>query len=355
MSIRIAVVALALLAPSVALSQVLSVESIRGSAELQFADEATQPLSSGQYLYTGNRIKSPSNGHVRLAFARYGFIDIGPDSELVVERIPHASFATDLRSVFRLRRGYMRVVWKHPQISTFWPIFVYVGNQRASLTSGEFFVENRNGRHLACVAAGQLALTDSTTEAPQTLHPQACYRLYQGMPSQRVLRDQDDWVAIRERFDIGDLPGAELAAAEPPPARPAPRRAEAAAPSAAAAVTSTAADEFITDQARTSSPAVAPAASGSKPSEAPAAAAAPGGPWAVAIASFRSVRPATDLAAKLQAAGFPARVVPVTVKGNPWSRVILAGFDSAGAAKAAGGEVEAEMGLKGAWVLRFEP
>ena len=55
----------------------------------------------------------------------------------------------------------------------------------------------------------------------------------------------------------------------------------------------------------------------------------------------------------LQATGL--RVVPVTVKGNPWSRVILAGFDSAGAAKAAGGEVEAEMGLKGAWVLRFEP
>ncbi len=345
---RSLVLALLALLPVWASAQILTVETVRGAAELQLEGGTRQSLGDGQFLQAGNRIITPPQGRVRLAFARYGFIDIGPDSEVLIERIPHASFATDLRSVFRLQRGYLRMVWKHPQISTFWPIFIYLGDQRASLSSGEFFIENRDGRRVACVAAGQLALTDPQSDAPQTLHPQACYRLYRGMPPQRVLRDQDDWVAIREHFDIGELPlpapavpvaqgdvadarrNAPLSAPLPmPPVRP-----------------------VITQ---------APAPSG-KPAplpEQPVAAdpvASGKGPWAVSIASFRDVGAAQQLRDRLRGEGFAAaRVVPVTVKGELWSRVILSGFDSVAQARAAGAAVEARMGLKGAWVLRYEP
>lgn len=326
------------------LAQVLSVESIQGKVTLE-RPEGSRSLARGDVLRSGDRLRTGKQANLRLNFARYGFVDLGADSELRIERIPHASFATDLRSVLRVDQGYMRMVWKHPQISTSWPIFVYVDQQRASLTSGEYFFEHRSGRQIACVAAGQMAVTDGQDGVARSLHPQACYRLYVGLPPQRILRESGDWVAIRGQFNIGELPEADrqLAAAPrntpaPSPRPQAPANDEpgpAAQPRPATAGRTTPARPVIN---QTSTNPVAPE----------------GGPWALSVASFQDSNAAESQSRRLRDGGFAAQVVPVTVKGKPWYRVMIPGFGSAGAARQQAARIESELGMKGAWVFRFD-
>ena len=328
------------------LAQVLSVESLQGQVTLE-RPEGARALLQGDVLRSGDRLSTGRKATARLNFARYGFVDLGADSELRIERIPHASFATDLRSVLRVDQGYLRLVWKHPQISTSWPIFVYVDKQRASLTSGEYFFEHRAGRQIACVAAGQMAVTDSQDDVARSLHPQACYRLYAGLPPQRILRESGDWVAIRGQFDIGDLPPPDRQLAAAPAAR---ERAPAQSPARPAAQPAAAERQGPASQVGSGVPPVAKPPA--KPPEKPVV--PEGGPWALSVASFQDVGAAESQAQRLNGAGFGAQVVPVTVKGKPWYRVMIPGFSSAGAARQQAARIESELGMKGAWVFRFE-
>ena len=324
-------------------------------------------------LRTGDRLLTSPDAQLRLGFARYGFVDVGPDSDVRVERIPHAAFATDLRSVFRLDAGYVRLVWKHPQISTSWPIFVYVDSQRASVTSGEYFFEHRAGRQIACVAAGQMAVTHGDDVVPMTLHPQACYRLYAGLQPQRILRESGDWVAIRGKFGIGDLPllaeggagqqpsaPAAVAAQPPVPIVPpvAARSARVGPPGGEIRPAPRATPAQELPQPAASKPAAPPPkpvpARPAPVSEPVEAVAAGNGPWALSIASFRELEAAQQLMQRMARAGFAAERVPVTVKGKPWHRVMMLGFDSVAEAKAAAAEIEAKLQLSGAWVLRYQ-
>ena len=323
-ALRALILLCASLAWTSAIADVLTVESLTGQVQLERNGNARELLGN-EVLRTGDRLLTAPDAQLRLGFARYGFVDVGPDSDLRVERIPHAAFATDLRSVFRLHAGYARLVWKHPQISTSWPIFVYVDAQRASVTAGEYFFEHRSGRQIACVAAGQMAVTHGDNAVPMTLHPQACYRLYAGLQPQRILRESGDWVAIRGKFGIGELPlMAEAGAAEAAPPVPVP----------------------------VPKPVSPPAVEAAEP----AAANRPGagsGPWALSIASFRELDAAQQLMRRMAAAGFSAERVPVTVKGKPWHRVMVLGFDSVAEAKAGAADIEAKLQLSGAWVLRY--
>lgn len=356
------------LACTPAIADVLTVESLHGQVRLERNGSARELLGN-EVLRSGDRLLTAPDAQLRLGFARYGFVDVGPDSDLRVERIPHAAFATDLRSVFRLHAGYARLVWKHPQISTSWPIFVYVDAQRASVTAGEYFFEHRSGRQIACVAAGQMAVTHGDTVVPMTLHPQACYRLYAGLQPQRILRESGDWVAIRGKFGIGELPlmadaGAEatapVAESRPTPnARPTPPAVAATKPplgppSGDPMPTPRPAQQVpapvaVPVPAPVTPPQVAPAE--------PVASKRPGagsGPWALSIASFRELDAAQQLMRRMAAAGFTAERVPVTVKGKPWHRVMVLGFDSVAEAKASAAVIEAKLQLSGAWVLRYQ-
>lgn len=348
-----------------AFAEVLTVESLSGPVRLERNGNARELLAN-EVLRSGDRLLTAPDAQLRLGFARYGFVDVGPDSDLRVERIPHAAFATDLRSVFRLHAGYARLVWKHPQISTSWPIFVYVDAQRASVTAGEYFFEHRAGRQIACVAAGQMAVTHADDVVPMTLHPQACYRLYAGLQPQRILRESGDWVAIRGKFGIGELPlmaGGGTTAPVTPVAQPQPT------PSVVAE-----ARPLVGPPGGESQPRPRPAQQVPQPAPALAAKPVPAkpepaakpagteraavgvgtGPWALSIASFRELEAAQQLMQRMAAAGFTAERVPVTVKGKPWHRVMVLGFESVAEAKSSAADIEAKLQLSGAWVLRYK-
>lgn len=356
--LSLAVVLMGLSGPLAA--EVLYVEQLNGAVQL-LRNGSERPLLPNEDLRGGDRLRSADDGQVRLGFARYGFVDLGPDSEVRIERMPHAAFATDLRSVFRLERGYLRMVWKHPQISTSWPIFIYVDAQRASLTSGEYFFEHRQGRQVACVAAGQMAVTHGQEPIPVTLHPQACYRLYAGLQPQRILRESGDWVAIRGQFGIGELPSDT-----PEPQRPpavavaeAPRNAvptpavPKAAPSTPKPVASRPeqVQQSLNQGQRGSEESVVdePATSQRQTEATPAT-----GPWALSVASFKELGPAQALVKRMIASGYRAETVPVTIKGQPWYRVMILGFDSVAEGQRVADELKERLKLTGAWVLRFQ-
>lgn len=202
MRLLFALFGLSLAAAAVAADDaVLTVDTVSGGVVVQ-RDGKQLSLHLGDALQEQDLIQTEAGGHLTLRFARHGFVDIGPSTEAGVERLPFAAYAKDLKSIFSLSRGYLRVVWKHPQISTSWPLFIYMSGHRISLTSGEFFFQHDGNEQLACAAAGQLALQAVGADGVETIRPPACTRLIAGLPPQTAPRDPDDWIAVRRAYDL---------------------------------------------------------------------------------------------------------------------------------------------------------
>lgn len=400
---------LAAIAPARAEQQadsVLGVESISGTASVEHLG-ARRSLQAGDRLNERDVIRTGPDGRLSLRFARLGFFELGPNSEIGVEKLPFASYAADLKSIFSLSRGYLRIVWKHLPTSASWPLYIYFGGQRAGLGAGEYFFDQRETATRVCVAAGQIAVVPVTGEAVETLRPPSCSRLFAGAAPESLPRDPEDWIAVRRDFSIdassrSDEVAAAPAAAEPAPApRPTPtptpapvsapvqavgapppaaapapavaggeprkRVADAAPPAAVpaprrsttpAAVASAAASPETGSVATPPAPAPAPVPA-AKPAvvaaPAPAAPAAPAGGelgWVVNVASYPESEAAARQVQQLKTAGFTASVLPVQVKGQAWYRVQVRGFASAEAARAKATELQDKLGFRNLWVVR---
>ena len=88
--------------------------------------------------------------------------------------------------------------------------------------------------------------------------------------------------------------------------------------------------------------------------EAPAAALKPqqtdAGRFRVGVASLETAEATAPWVTKLQTAGYRTEVLPVTIEGKTWHRVLLPGYASREEARAAIPFVEQELGVKGVWV-----
>jgi hypothetical protein len=78
-----------------------------------------------------------------------------------------------------------------------------------------------------------------------------------------------------------------------------------------------------------------------------------GGPWAVALNSFRKEARAARALTALRDVGIPAQIVPVTVQGVRWQRLVVAGFDSQSEAMAFAHRARELAGVSGAWAYRL--
>lgn len=406
MRLLFALIALTLSAAVIADEAVLTVDTVSGTVSVQ-RDGKQLPLQLGDALQEQDLIQTEAGGHLTLRFARHGFVDIGPNTEAGVERLPFAAYAKDLKSIFSLSRGYLRVVWKHPQISTSWPLFIYMSGHRISLTSGEFFFQHEGNEQLACTAAGQLALQAVGADGVETVRPPACVRLIPGLPPQTLPRDPDDWIAVRRAYDLhADAAQlARLGTAEAPTVAVAPRPAPAAVPvpsslpppSAALpaakapvpAREATVLDVILgaapvpnnSNVVSRSGPVASapvlpspgpapkvslsaplatppPVAAVAKPAAPPVAAGKPVVPakaaqeWALNIASYADAASAEQQVQRLRDAGYPVVVQPATVNGKSWWRVQVPGYASQQDAKAAANEIQNKLGVRGIWVLR---
>ena len=353
---------------------VLTVDTVSGGVTVERDGKRMTP-KVGEALQEQDLVVTQASGRLTLRFARHGFLDVGPNTEAGVERLPFAAYAKDLKSIFSLSRGYLRVVWKHPQLSTSWPLYIYMSGHRISLTSGEFFFQHNGSEQLACTAAGQLALQAVGADGVETIRPPACSRMIAGLPTQTAPRNPDDWIAVRRGFSLS--PGTEVAAAVPRPAPP-PRavRDPASAPgddqpgvstSSAAGPGPVVAAPVLptpTPAPRTGMVPAAPVAApppstaiiaGPAPATATATATATAdrrGGWALNVASYADTASAEKQAEQLRGAGYAGAVQSATVNGKVWYRVQVIGYPSQQAARAAAQELQAKLGLQGVWVVK---
>ncbi len=341
---------------------VLVVDSVSGQASLDRLGTQTG-LKAGDQLSERDVIHVAAGGSLTLDFSGHGFIELGPSTEVGIEKMPFASYADDLKTIFSLTHGYLRVVWKLPPLAGGWPLFVYFGSQHAALIPGEYFFDNQSGVARACVAAGRLSVLPNAGTELQKLRPSACYRFVAGLPPERVPHEASAWIAVRRSFDIdaptspeamlaandagSDDPGTDplLAQAPPPvtravPSKPLPSVLVQAKPAAAAL-----------------SVPIPPAGAASPSLPATAVSLPPGasGEWGVNVASYPTVEDANQHAQQLRAAGYAASVQQALVKEHTWFRVQLRGYPTADAARAVAGELQAHFAYQGLWVSKTGP
>lgn len=348
----------------------LTVDAVQGQAWVYAADGTRTRLAANDEIDEGGRIVTDADARVNMRLSRHGHIDLGPASELVVETLPFSSYATRLRTEVQLDRGELRVVWKHPQISTTWPIYIGLANLRASLSSGEYFFERRDALLEACVAAGQIALDRDGSPDVETLKPIACYGLSR-KPAVRQPRTAQDWVARRR----------DVRAAWPAVASAAGPRARRGRPATGdyvedyrrvfmndgprveddAAFAQQRSRPFRVPEAEPQPPVavaepvpVAPAVV--QPRQVVTAADATtvlpegDGKWALVVGSFAAADAAQPLAEQLAELGYPVDIQQADVRGRTWYRVRVTGYDTVARANRASADIAARAGVDGAWV-----
>lgn len=297
-------------------ASVLSVDEIIGSVALSRAD-AGATLGSEDALLEGDVLKTGAGSRLDVNFVRHGFLQLGAGTELVLERVPDSSFSEDLRTSLRLVSGTLRLVWKHAAETTSWPLFVYFGDQRASLRSGEYFFAAGDGRTSAlCVASGEAVVGSHAATRPQLLAGPACYRLQAGTAAEKLARPESDFIEARAALDITAL--LEM----PAPAKAA-RLEPAKAADMAAVKTQTAADS----------------ARG----------------WIVNVASSTDRAGAEKDAQRLRAAGLSAAVNAAElndVNGHLWYRVQLEAVASRAEARTLAERMKNEFGFRESWLQR---
>lgn len=382
---------------------ILLIDQTVGVAAVQ-RDGKRLALSSGAALQEQDLIVTERSGRMTLRLGRHGFVEVGPNAEIGIERLPFAAYARDLKSIFSVGKGYFRVVWKHPQLSSNWPLYVYMAGHRISLSSGEYFFQNQGASQRACVAAGQIALQAAGVEGLETIKPPACVELAENAAPKVVPRNPDDWIAVRRGFSI-EATAATLLARETRPPLPAPVApakpviTTALVPAAPSVPPPVAVRETPRETPVVAAPVIAsgpvvtapslpaPAAAPRTAMTPPVAAALPppatapakpavvtapliigevqtlppragapvntGKTWVLNAASYSESAVATAEAQRLRAAGFTNVITqPAVINGKQWYRVQITGYADEPSARKAALELKNKLGLQNVWVLK---
>jgi hypothetical protein len=307
-------------------------DSVLGNVILEQIGDRTW-LHGGEAFAERDVIRVGAGGGLRLAFDRFGIVDLGPETEIAIEKLPSSGSSADAKTIITLAHGLLRVEW-HRSTEAAVPLYVFFGSQRANISDGEYFFANDNNGREACAASGEATVMPSLSSSVLALSPSYCF-ITEGSAKPRLERpDAAFWVSARGRITIA-APHAEPAVADRP--SPASDREEGAdnaeVPSAkSAAVRSVG--------ARVSS--LAPAA-GVESTEAA---------WALNLGSYTDMEAARNAAHKLTAAGYAPVVIGVQVDGRPWYRVQLRGFSTAAEARAKAEDLSNNLGFKGAWLVQ---
>jgi len=102
-SVQVAVLLLGLVALVAQAGEVLSVDGVSGAASVDRLGTHFD-LKPGDQLSERDLVKVGAGGSLSLAFAGHGFIEMGPGSEIAIEKLPFASYADDLQTIFSFTR-----------------------------------------------------------------------------------------------------------------------------------------------------------------------------------------------------------------------------------------------------------
>ncbi|WP_348675280.1 SPOR domain-containing protein [uncultured Abyssibacter sp.] len=330
------------------------VQRVRGGESR--AAQALEDIRSGDMIRTG------PDGRAVVEVGRYGRMELAGGSALVLRRIPDSSFALDLATELELQRGFLRVNWARPGFGAAWPFSLELGAQQVTVHPGEFLLQRSDERVSACVRAGKLELTlaDGGAAARHLMQPPWCgqsgattaFLSVDGIDADRILAFRD---AGSIRFSEPKPEPTEVASSrvEPVAARPSPPPAARQQPDA---------KPVSKPVSKPSPPKPLPKPAAPKPESAPVVAPAPvpaatvttprRGPWTISLASFIDEQDAIRTRERYGETEFPVEIVEATVKGRLWYRLVVPGFDSVAAAKAAADRMRDDLGVNDPWVYR---
>jgi len=371
---------------------IMVVQAMAGGADL-YRMGAHLPLTIGEALGERDLIKVGLGGHVRLKLLGQDVFDIGPQTELGLEKLPSSTNADDQKTIISISRGVIRVA--RVAGTTNVPVHIYFGGLRASVLEGAIYIEIQQQSQRICVESGR-AVVIPISDPPMTMPSPLCYATHAGQAAAFKSGDAALWSSLKS--SLGPAPVAETGyptavvesaapvasapepAVVPPttavpdariaPAASPPVAASSSAPNPAPTTIQQAAPASIPERApaTASSPAMSVAGAASAPSTTPAlqtsAPASSGAPapspipspaqgWTISLASVPDAIAAEREMQKLRAAGYAAVAPAVTVNGRTWYRVQLQGFSSADDARAKADEIKAKLGYANAWLIHY--
>jgi cell division septation protein DedD len=298
-----------LLAVPPAGAQILSVQTLEGTASIERSGIRIS-VSRDAPVIAKDVLRTESGARLVLRLAGQGELELGPDSELHVEKLPYADFATDLGSRLRLQQGSVQVGW---HASTPWPLELAIGDRRYGIGQGEFRFQT-DAEQQACIAHGALR------QAPEGM---AVPRCPGAVAAAGAAPTRPDRASPASKATYSRQLNREIRV-EPPPAtgRPDP-------------------------QVRTSAPPAAP-----PPRLVPTAAVPSSGAWSVNVASVARREGAERMVRQLEQAGYRPVIVMAEVNGRITHRVQVPGYGSQSEAQAAARTLGEQLGIQDAWVVR---
>jgi cell division septation protein DedD len=379
--------AAASLAVATAHAETFAVDAIAGNAVVE--DLGTRAwLHAGETFAERDVIRVGSQSALRLRFDRFGIMELGPGTEIAVEKLPSSPGPGGTQAIVTLMRGALHVVWNAPEgeaaspsdtatggvsgrvpaaapanegntgrdatanppggAAAPVPLYVFFGKQRANIAAGEYFFEGGGARHEACVAGGSTTVSPSQSSSIVAVADRQCYV---GGNGAHHLEHPGEafWAALGHRTD--SLLASAAVAAPPAAGATASGASSTAssAPPAAPVATVAVADTTGASASQVALVQAAPEDEAAASTEAQAQA-----QWAVNLGSYTQPDVAHSEVQKLESAGYSAVVRQVEVDGRAWYRVQLCGFTSATAARLKADELRNRLGFKDAWLVQRE-
>lgn len=345
-------ITLALVVPAQA---AVTVDIVHGAATVSRLGSESS-LNPGDALGERDVVSVPVGSALKLRFGSSDSVELGGDTVIAIERLPDASRPTEGKTILSLDHGVVRVI-RPGGDDLVLPFHLFLGDQRAALSEGDFYFEREPRLVQACAESGQLSLPPTEFLPLRVVSGQNCYHNAGGEGPPRVLQhDESFFTQARARIGLLNVPASAMTTV--PSVNPATVAVPVSASTPVHAPASVAASGFggavlaNTEPVPVASASSVPAVTEAVPAALPVEAAPGPTEWTVNLASFSQLEQANDEVQRLQAGGFPAAVESKEVGGVMHYRVQLRGFESADAARSQANEVAARFGYKDYFLIK---
>lgn len=177
--------------------EVLTVQDVQGAATLQQGSTVTA-LRAGMTIGEGLPVQVKAGSVLRLNLGKLALLELGPQSRLIVHKLPRAGDVTQRATWLRLERGYLRVVAAASVDGRRWPMELSFARWLAKFGGGEFFFDSAIKNASACAAQGTMQLSGVPDSTPAKM-TEPCVKLRaQNAPTLLTLA-ADDWDVLRRQ------------------------------------------------------------------------------------------------------------------------------------------------------------
>jgi hypothetical protein len=265
-----------------------TVEAVRSPAWV--ADRGTwAPVPAGYELEAGDQVRTGPGGRVLLRLAEGSELRIGGEASFVLVRLdPPVNVEGAFTGLLKVARGALRFTTTRLSRSHRRSLDIQVASVNAGISGTDVWAKAGPDRDIVCLLEGRITVAHGD-DVPQVLdQPLSFYVVPRGGPAKPVAP------ATQQQLEKWQ-PQVALA---------------------------------------------------------PGSGVITGGPWKVALASFRKRDRAEQALVGFHNAGLPVAIVPLTIDGTLWHRLVVSGFDHRAEARAFIQRIDKLADISAAWVYR---